>query len=473
MREQAPQGRLVAALGAMIVSACVSGNWTKERTLSPADLPAARTLSPAPIDAAAWPTDTWWQAYGDPQLDALIKQALAGSPSLTIAEARLHAAQAQVTGAQAARLPFTSLDAAVERQRYPEHGLYPPPFAGGTFTDGRIALDLSYDIDFWGRQRALFQSAQAAARAAEADKAAARLALSVALTNAYIQLDLWYNLRDVAQSNLEQQSAIADLTQRRVSAGLENTARVKQSESLLALTRASLDATQASIDLAQNQIAALVGAGPDRALSLTRPQLKAPERLTLPAALPVDLLGRRPDLVAARWRVEAAARGVAASEAAFYPNVNLTAFAGVQSIGLDNLLQASAHILGVSPALSLPIFNRGELRGALQAQQAQYDLAVGEYNQTLVDSVHQVADVVANWQALEKETAEQQIALEAAQRSYDLTRQRYGAGLDNYLTVLSSENQVLEAQALRAVLIARRLTFKTDLIRALGGGYSG
>lgn len=465
--------RSVLGLSAVLVAGCVSGGpWGHQRALAPSDLSASRALTSARIEPTAWPTDTWWQAYGDPQLDALIRQALAGSPTLTIAEARLHAAQALATTARAARLPFTNLDGEVERQRYPEDGLYPPPFAGSWYNDGRVALDFSYDIDFWGQQRALFQSASAGVRAAEADQAAARLALAVAVTDAYIQLDLWYNLRDVAQSNLVQQTSIRDLTQQRVNAGLENTARVQQSESLLALTRAGLDAAQASIDLAKNQIAALVGAGPDRGVDLTRPQLKAPDSIALPANLPVDLLGRRPDIVAARWRVEAAARGVAASKAAFYPNVNLTAFAGVQSIGLGNLIDGANRVFDLGPALSLPLFNRGQLRGALQNQQAQYDLAVGEYNQTLIDSVHQVADVVANWQGLQQETAEQVTALAAAQRSYDLTRQRYAAGLDNYLTVLSSQNQVLLAQALQAFLRSRRLTFSTDLVRALGGGYS-
>jgi NodT family efflux transporter outer membrane factor (OMF) lipoprotein len=186
----------------------------------------------------------------------------------------------------------------------------------------------------------------------------------------------------------------------------------------------------------------------------------------------VDLLGRRPDIVANRWRVEAAARGVAASEAAFYPNVNLVAFAGMQSVGLAKLFDISDRIAGGGPALSLPVFNRGELRGALQSQQAQYDLSVAQYNQGLIDAIHEVADVLANWAALERESAEQQTALEAAQKAYDLTRERYKAGLDNYLTVLSSQNQVLTAQALQAELQARRLTFDTDLIRALGGGYT-
>ena len=467
------RGAVLAVLSCALICGCVSGNWPRERKLAPADVPAERTLASAPFDTGEWPADAWWRAYGDPQLDELIQQALAGSPSLEIAQARLRTAQAQVTAARGARLPQTSLDAEIDRQRFPVDGLYPPPYAGNSFTEGRLALDLSYEIDFWGLERQRLAAARADARAARADQAAARLALAVAVTKAYVQLDLWYNLRDVARSNLEQQTAIRDLTQQRVTAGLENTARVKQSESLLALTRASVDEAQGSIDMAQNALAALAGQGPDRALSVQRPHLTAPQRLSVPASLPADLLGRRPDIVAARWRVEAASHGVKAAEAAFYPNVSLTAFAGVQSIGLDNLLEGPNRVMGAGPALNLPVFNRDALHGVLQAQQAQYNQAVGEYNQTLIDSMHQVADVVVGWRALESETLEQQTAYDAAQRSYDLTQQRYGAGLDNYLSVLSSQNQVLLTQALHAALIARRLNYSIDLIRALGGGYTG
>ena len=177
-------------------------------------------------------------------------------------------------------------------------------------------------------------------------------------------------------------------------------------------------------------------------------------------------------MVAARAQVEAAAHDIKAAEADFYPNVNLTAFAGFQAFGLSQVFESSDRILGAGPALSLPVFNRGALRGQLYGRQAQFDSFVGQYNQTLLDAVKDVADVVANWQGLEHETLQQQIALEAAQRSYDLTSERYRAGLDNYLSVLSSENQVLLAQTLRAELQARRLTYSVDLVRALGGGYT-
>jgi NodT family efflux transporter outer membrane factor (OMF) lipoprotein len=468
--------RIRNGLGALLVvvlAGCVSrGDWHAAPAIAPQNLIAKRTLADATVTPRAWPTDAWWTSYGDPQLDALIDESFMGSPSLEIAQARLRAAQSQATRAKAARLPTTTVDAEVTKQRYPENGLVPPPYSGNFVTSGQLALDFSYDIDLWGRNREALASARASLQAAEADKAAARLALAVAVARAYFQLDLSYAFLDVAQDNLKQQNAILDLTRQRVAAGLENSARVKQSEGNVALVRASVDATQASIETTRNALAALVGVGPDRGLDLTRPHLTAPANIALPSALPVNLLGRRPDVEAARWRVEAAARGVAASEAAFYPNVNLVAFAGLQAVGLGKLFDASNTIVGGGPALSLPVFNRGALRGALEAQQAQYDLAVGQYNQSLIDAIHDVADVMSNWNANERESTDARTALESAQRSYDLTRQRYTAGLDNYLSVLSAENQMFTAQAILAELQSRRLTVSTDLIRALGGGYS-
>ncbi len=472
-RSRRSRAALAGAALVLALSGCVArGDWKPAAQLAPESLSAQRTLADAKLDPAAWPADGWWHGYGDPQLDALVDEALAGSPSLEIAEARLRAAQAQARSAGATRLPSVSLDAEATRQRYPENGLYPPPFAGEFSSDGRIALDLNYQIDFWARNRQLLAMARSGVEAAEADRAAARLALAVAVVRAYIQLDLSYALLDVSNDNLKQQSTILELTQQRVGAGLENAARVKQSEGLVALTRAGVAAVQANIDLARNQLGELAGAGPDRGQALARPQLTAPTGLALPAALPADLLGRRPDVAAARAQVQSAAHGIKAAEADFYPNVNLMAFAGLQSIGLAKLFDASDTIVGAGPALSLPVFNRRALRGALETRQAQFDASVGQYNQTLLDAVHDVADVVANWRALERETAEQQTALDAAQRAYDLTTERYRAGLDNYLSVLSSENQLLLAQGLGAELTARRLGFSVDLVRALGGGYA-
>ena len=401
-----------------------------------------------------------------------MSEALADSPSLQVAQARLREAQAVATSASAARWPNTTMNAETARQRYSANGLYPAPFAGNYSTDGRVAVDFSYDLDFWGHNREVLESARANVRAAEADHAAARLALTVAVARAYFNFDLQFALLDIANASLEQQNAILDLTQQRASRGLENIARVKQSQGNVALTRAAVQYEEASIKVVRAQLGALVGAGPDRGVDLQRPHLTAPQKAQLPSVLPAELLGRRPDIVAQRWRVESATRGVAAAEAAFYPNVNLAAFAGFQAIGLSRLFNGGSAIVGAGPAVSLPIFNRRELRGVLQSQQAQYDSSVAQYNQTLIDAVNDVANVVTNWDGLVKEADAARIAEEAAQAAYSITKERYRAGLDNYLTVLSSENEVFFTQAIRAQLFARGLNLTADLVRALGGGYS-
>ena len=462
----------VAAVSSVVVTGCVTDrDWHPARPVAPNSLTADRALAMAQTNEDAWPEDNWWRAYADAQLDALMGEALAGSPSLQVAQARLRSAQAEATRASGPRLPATAVNAETTRQRYSENGLYPPPYAGNYYTDGRVALDFSYDLDFWGRNREVLESARAYVRAAEADHAAARLALTVAVARAYFNLDLQFALLDVAKGSLEQQSSILDLTRQRASRGLENIARVKQSEANVALTRVGVEYVEASINLVRAQLGALVGAGPDRGADLQRPHIAGPEKAELPSALPADLLGRRPDVAAQRWRVESATRGVAAAEAAFYPNVNLAAFAGFQTVGLSKLFNGGSAIVGAGPALSLPVFNRRELHGALQSEQAQYDLSVAQYNQTLIDAVNEVANVVTNWDALVKEANDARLAEDAAQTAYSITKERYRAGLDNYLTVLTSENEVFLTQAIRAQLLARELNLTADLVRALGGGY--
>jgi NodT family efflux transporter outer membrane factor (OMF) lipoprotein len=463
---------VLAAVSCVFVAGCVTNrDWRPPRPVAPNSLTADRALATAQTNEDAWPEDDWWRAYGDPQLDALMGEALAGSPSLQVAQARLRSAQAEATRASGPRFPSTAVHAETTRQRYSENGLYPAPYAGNYFTDGRVALDFSYDLDFWGRNREVLDSARASVRAAQADHAAARLALTVAVARAYFNLDLQFALLDVAKGSLEQQSSILDLTRQRASRGLENIARVKQSEANVALTRVGVEYVAASIRLVRAQLGALVGAGPDRGADLQRPHIAGPKKAELPSTLPADLLGRRPDVVAQRWRVESATRGVAAAEAAFYPNVNLAAFAGFQTVGLSKLFNGGSAIVGAGPALSLPVFNRRELRGALESQQAQYDLSVAQYNQTLIDAVNEVTNVVTNWDGLVNESSDARIAEEAAQTAYSITKERYRAGLDNYLTVLTSENEVFLTQAIRAQLLARELNLTVDLVRALGGGY--
>ncbi|MFI4888596.1 MAG: TolC family protein, partial [Burkholderiales bacterium] len=193
--------------------------------------------------------------------------------------------------------------------------------------------------------------------------------------------------------------------------------------------------------------------------------------MALPSTVPAELLGRRPDVIALRWRIEAARKDVASAKAAFYPNVNLLAFVGLQSLGAGNLLTAASRMIGAGPAVTLPIFDAGRLRANLAGKDADQDIAVEQYNQTLADAMRDVVDQLASFRSIREQRTQQQLALATARQAYDLALLRYREGLGNYLQVLSAEQPLLEQQRLDADLHARELDVSIGLIRALGGGY--
>ncbi len=191
----------------------------------------------------------------------------------------------------------------------------------------------------------------------------------------------------------------------------------------------------------------------------------------MPEVVPADLVGRRADIVAARWRVEAAAGDVAAQRAQFYPNINLTAFIGLSSFGLDRLVRAGSEQYGVGPAIRLPIFDAGRLRAGLRGRAADLDAAVETYNGTLVDAIHDVADQISSTRSVVRQQSEQAAAQASAEAAYDLATQRYRAGLGGYLTVLNAESNVIAQRRLTTDLRARAIDSQMLLVRALGGGY--
>lgn len=465
---------LMFATGALLAGCASSGGLEPgARAVDPASLAAKDTLALVPTKTDAWPADVWWRAYGDPQLDALVAEALAGSPTLAVARARIEQAASTARAADAARWPQLGANAEVDRHRYTENGLYPPPYGGATLSSGQLALNFGYQFDFWGKQRSAFEAALSRARAAAIEAEAARLTLAAAVAQAYVELDHQYALRDVAEAAARQREQIRELTGLRVKAGLETHVELKQSESAVSAARTDIALSDERIALLKNALAALLGQGPDRGLSIARPHLGTGPAATLPSSLPADLLGRRPDVVAQKLRVEAARGDIAAARASFYPNIDLTAFLGFQSIGLDQLLKSGSRMGGVGLAMSLPIFDGGRLRANLAGRNADYDLAVEQYNATLVEALREVADQVNSWRAIDVQSAEQAKAQAQAEEAYRLALLRYKGALSSYLTVLSVESQVLTQQRLAADLRARRLTTSIALNRALGGGFRG
>jgi len=462
-------GLLLAALAAGCAS--THGLSTQASVTDPNALAASKSLQGAPQSAAAWPRADWWKRFNDPQLDRLMDEALAGSPNLRVAAARLRTALAFTQSAQAALYPRVDGDASVTRERFPTNGLIPPPFNGTWQTQAQLQATLSYELDFWGKNRAAYASALGQAKAAEVDAFAARLALSASIAPAYVQLQHAYLQLDVAERTLAERGQIYKLTQERFAAGIDSRLAVKQAEAALPATREQIAQLQETIGLTRNQLAALLGEGPDRGLAIGRPAPDALAAVEIPSNLPVELIGRRPDIVAQRWRVEAARQDIEVAKAQFYPNVNLSAFVGLQSLGLSNFLQGSARTLGAGPAVTLPIFDAGRLRGNLAGRDADYDAAVELYNQTLADALRDVVDQLVSFRSLEEQRAQHAVADATAREAYGLALERYREGVGNYLEVLTAESQLLAQQSLDADLRARRLNLSINLARALGGGF--
>ncbi|ASC62880.1 hypothetical protein B9P52_00580 [Achromobacter denitrificans] len=419
---------------------------------------------------AAWPTTQWWQRYGDPQLDTLLDEALANNPSMSAAQARLARANAAVSSARAPLLPRVDVNYSLTREHLSKDYIYPAPLGGSVVSDNRLALDFSYELDFWGKNRSRLKSAVSEQQAAAADAQAARNLLASATVRAYLNLQNAFAQREVLKRVLDQRAEVLSLTQGRYQAGLDTQVEVKQAESSLAAGKVELTQAETTIAQLRNQVAALAGAGPQRGQSLAPVALTAPAG-GLPASVPLDLLGHRPDVAAAKWRAEAARHAIDSAKAEFYPNVNLVAFAGFQAMGTGNLLGADARMAGFGPAITLPIFHGGELNANLAGRRADADLAVSDYNQTVLDAVRQVADALDGLRLLDREKAEQRQAREAIDAAYDLAVKRYKAGMGNYISVLIAQTGVLTQARLDTDLRIRAYQLDASLANALGGGY--
>ena len=451
----------------LVLGGCASsaGIATRAQVLAPAQLGLDGPVPSAPrIDAS------WWTQFGDPQLNALIDRALSQQPSLHIAEARLARAAAALGGARASEGLQLNGAADVTRQRFSGTSVYPPPLGGSVRTLATAQLSASWEFDFFGRNRAAIEAALGSERAAQAELQAARSLLATQVARSHVQLGRLQAQRSVAAATLTQREATLRLIQQRVRSGLDTTVELRQGEASLPEMRQQIEQLDEQISLGRHALAALT-AQPVDALDTLEVPLRRLQLLPLPASVPADLLGRRADLDAARWRVEAAGSDMQAARAQFYPNINLVAFAGLSSIGLDRLLNADSRQYGAGPALRLPMFDAGRLRANLRGKAADLDAAIESYNTALLDAVHETADQLSSLRSITRQQTEQAAAQAAAESAQTLALQRFEAGLSTYLVVLNAEAAVLNQRRLGTDLKARALDTQIALIRALGGGY--
>lgn len=469
------------------VAACPAAAWARASVIGAALLalagcadmqgihPTAQLTEPAALglgaDAATLaPAPQWWQGLGDAQLDGLVSQALAHNPSLQVAAARVAKARSAEQLAAAAALPQVSGALDLTRQAFSGNYIYPPPFGGSVQSLGNLQVSGGWELDFFGRNAAAVRAAVGQWRAAQAEADAARVLLATQVVRSYLQWARLGEQRRLAERALAQREQLLALARQRVQAGLDSQLAVRRSETGRAESRTQIAGLEQQIDASRRALAALLGQ-PQLPTDVQPPRLAQLRPLALPTQLHADWLGRRADIVAARWRVEAARGEVDVARAQFYPNLNLAAFVGLQSIGFDKLLQGDSLQWGVGPALRLPIFEGGRLRANLGARSAEADAAIASYNAAVIEAMREVADQAQAVQATARQQREQAQALLAAEGAWDIANQRYQAGLDTYLDVLSAETAVLAQRSQQADLLAQALGSQVGVAQAMGGGW--
>ncbi|QBB70398.1 efflux transporter outer membrane subunit [Pseudolysobacter antarcticus] len=458
---------------ALSVAGCASmeGLATHGQPRGSNSLATNKSFAALKVSTASWPRRDWWQDLGDPALDVLIAEALQGNPDLAIADARVRQAVAQAQATDALRKPSVKASAGTTGVRIPQT-VIPEPIGGHYSTVDQAMLSFSYSFDLWGGKRAAWEAALGQARAASVDAQAVRLTLSANVARAYSQLGYAFVSKDLAQAEIDRTNTLLDLTRQRVDAGIDNQLQLRQTESYLASADERFAEAELGIATSQVTLAGLLGQGPDRGLSIARPRALKPEVVALPSTLPAELLGRRPDVVAARWRVEAASRDIKVAQTQFYPNLNLSIAAGLASMDIGKFLSAGSRFGELAPAISLPIFDGGRLRANLDNKDAEYDLAVAQYNKILVSALNEIANRLTQLHSFDQQLAAEQRAYDSAKAAWDLAMLRYKNGVGSYLEALSVRQALLVAEQGLADLQRQQIDISVQLIEALGGGFN-
>lgn len=464
---------LLAAVSAAALAGCAPDLGAKPELQSPASLSSPQSFA-AP--AAAWPSEDWWTQFHDPELSALIEEGLKGTPDLAIAEARMREAEAQAQQAGAAQWPSLEGSASALPTKPNVNNGFPafikPLLPHSWHTEISTSLALNYDVDFWGKNRAALAAATSQAQAAEIEATEARLTLATSIATSYAALVQLNADLKTQHDAVRVRKESADLVASQVQHGLENEGQLAQARAEIAIAQGQEDALRNQIEHTRHQIAALLGKGPDRGLSILPAETVAPLPLGLPPSLPADLVGRRADIVAARLEAEAAAQRIDVAEAAYYPDVNLSAMIGVESLNPSDFLKKGSILGSVGPAVHLPIFTGGQIEGTYRGARASYDEAVANYGKTLVHAFEDVADAISDRKSLTVELQDARLALKESEKAYEVAKIRYRGGLSRYQDVLTAENTVLLQRRQLTDLQTQGFAQTIALIRALGGGFA-
>ena len=427
-------------------------------------------LTPADLSAISAP-NPWWEQFGDPKLNALVEQALQTHPTLRVAQARTERARAAIAGVDAARQVQVVGGADASRQRFSARGFYPPPIGGSEYEIATVQATASYEFDWFGKNRAALNAAVGQTAAAQADAQAARLLLATQVTRHYIALLRLQAQRTLLQQTAAQRQRIGEISTLRFRAGLESELEPLLNNPSVPEVLRQIAELDEQFALTENALAALtgrpvLGAGTQATLLGRLQDLRS---TPLPEALLLDLLGRRPDIAAARWRIEASLHEVELAKTQFYPNINLAAAFGLNSVGLGNIGASNTDQWSVGPAIRLPLFDGGRLRANLRGKATEVDAAIEAYNVLVLDAAHEAADQWVSAAAIQQQQLQQATHQANALALYRIAQQRFVAGLTHQTTVLQAEGLLLAHQSMAVDLAARALDTQALLMRAVGG----
>lgn len=421
-----------------------------------------------------WPEDKWWESFHSDELNELIREALECNPTIQSVKERIELARQRSLVARSRLFPFLFFDANESWQWLSKNGLYHtlnPSLAQNTnLVD--LSLSFNYEFDFWGKYRNLYAAALGEVWSQTAEAKDVELIVSSALAQSYFALKV----------NLMRQKLLEELvTVRKKSYLLQ---ALLQKKALLSKLPPSLAEERLRgakkryagiIDevLAQKHLINILrGEGPDSPFEVNDEVSSVAEKVAIPETLSLDLLSRRPDLMAAIWRVEALAHEVGAAKADFFPDINLRGLVGLESLGFSKLLQGDSITRGLFPAIHLPIFTAGAIRANVRAKKAAFNEAVYTYNQLLLQSSQEVADLLSLINSIFKKRDDQKVIVNAAAFRRDLVTLNFKKGLDDLLAVYAVEEEWIEKALEEAELIYAQYAASIKLIKALGGGYT-
>ena len=457
--------RRALILSLALAGCAVPASETRVALRTPADLGLIDNLTAPGI------ASDWWRAFGDPQLDRIVADAMAGNPALDVALARVRQAEAILSRRDADRGPDVAFDAQGQAARLSGRYTIPPPYAGSVRFIGTAQAGLNWNLDLFGRQRAAIMAAQASLDASRYDAAAARVMIAAAVVQAYAQVARAERQSAIATQTVTTRAQSARLVQVRIRNRLASRLDSTAADTLLAQAQVALTRAQAARVLATDALAALAGRGADYPATIQPTRLGEAAATPLPASIPADLLSRRADIAAAQARIAAAAAGRQVARRAFYPNVNLSAMAGLQAIGLGSLFDLDAGTAGAGAAIHLPIFDNGRLAADLAGATAQLDLATANYNDTLVGAVRDAADAIARIGAIATERDRQRAVVAGFAETDRLNAIRVRAGLDSRLDLIDNDVRLLDARLADANLALDAIVARAQLALALGGGF--